>query len=422
MAPSASSAISDEPSPNASILPEPLGQKKSKEEQSEKEAPEEPVSPVVVPRPVPTALSQNEALVEDELIRGGVGAGYVAQARFVWPAMQSTLQYSGKKTDTWPLLEMELLRELPEQPARLRVVLSSPVFPLPMGTEIRMRADRIGALIVWPDRRSYRSAAPGTMSALFSDKRVDRLPFVEKSGAPPEELLQGGRKTFRHRLETTLGTMEMDLVEVSDLPYAPQLLCHLLLDMVRVAPDPEICKVGRIPTRLRASWKEGGSFLFEVLSYKKKPRIALDDLRMPPSLPIHKAGELPPHDEFSLPESLRRQVFPIKWGDFLPRPTPPPPTLPSQQQTPEGALPVVGSLAPDEVEVENLSSYSVLLQLDRLPYLWLGPGDKRHLRVRGAPVFYAARDFWGHLHEEPGLISAPAQVRFGAPKTEAGSP
>ncbi len=406
------SKISDEPSPNASILPEPLGEAKDKTATLKGETEANEVSPVIVQRPKPTPISIFEALGEDPLPPGRFGGGYEARARFVWPAAQSSVLQSGQKTPTWPQLTIEFLRELPDQPARLRLILDSPVFSLIQGAELRLRADRIGAILVWPDQRSYRPLAPGTTSALFSDKRADRLPFVEPTFKQLEEQAKGGRVVSRHQIESALGTFEMELAQIGDLPYAAPLLCQILLDMVRIRATEQMCPEGGLPIRLQANWKAGGGFLFEVLGYKQESKLPLDGFRMPPSLPIFKQGELPPSEPYVLPEKLRAEIFPIKKMDFAPRPVPPPVPPPGPVTSPPLESPVEQLLAADEIDLENATMFPLLVQLDRFPYLWLAPGETRNLRVRGAPVFYAARDFWGHVQLEPGLVSAPSRIVF----------
>jgi hypothetical protein len=278
-----------------------------------------------------------------------------------------------------------------------------------------MRADRIGSLIVWPDQRSYRSISPGTLSALFADRRADRLPFVEATAKLLEETMKAGRPVVRRQIETSLGTAEMQLVHLDDLPYAAPLLCQLLLDMVRVAGSNELCPEHELPIRLLMKWKNGGGFLFEVLGYNQEPRLNLDALRMPPALPIFKRGELPPSNDYFLPEGLRNELFALKrpGEPHLPRPTKP---LLSESTSAGAEYQAPSSetlLAPDEIELKNTTDVPLIVQLDRLPFVWLPPGETRSLRVQGAPVFYAARDFWGHYQLEPGLVNAPAHVTLG---------
>lgn len=413
-----SSALLDEPSPNASILPDPLARTKERDPAS-RSGVEAGLThePVVVPRPKPVPFAENEALIEDSLVRGGTGQGYRAHARFVWSSSQSTVIHSGEKTVTWPEFQIDLLRELPDLPARLRLVLDSPVFSLTKGTEIRMRADRIGFVIVWPDQRSYRQLPPGTMSALFSDRRADRLPFLDETLKVLDGTPRAGRAVIRHSIETSMGSAEMEFTERADLPYAAPLLCQLLLDMVRVSATPELCPEGKLPIRFSMLWTSGGGFLLEILNYNVEPLLNFDELRMPPSLPIYKRGELPPANDYFLPANLRDEVFSLKRiGEPLaPRPVP----IASAASTPNQARQASEGeqLASDEVTIENTTDRPLTVFLDRLPFVWLPAGEKKNLRVRGAPVVYAARDFWGHVQLEPGLIAAPASVIFGPPPT-----
>lgn len=407
------SALSDQPSPNASIFPEPLGNNQTKPFEKSAASPLASTSELVVPRPKRVFMPDRVALDEDVLAVGATGGGYRAHGRFVWSTTQSNLVHSGTKIQTWPQLTFELLREVSEQAARLRIVLSSPVFSLPEGTEIRLRADRMGSIVVWPDRRSYRPIMPGTLSALFADRRADRLPFVDATLKVLDAAQRAGRPLTRHKIETTLGVAEMELVELPDLPYGAPLLCEVLLDMVRVNSTEQLCPLGHLPLRFAMNWRSGGGFLFEVLGYVQEPRLALDDQRMPPLLPIYKPGELPPRGEFFLAPAVREQVFAIKKAGepLLPRPAPSVPG--AAEPAVKEARPAQETLAPDEIILRNNLDRSLIVQLDRLPLLWLGPGEQRHLRVSSAPIAYLARDFWGQQTLEPGLVPAPSVVSFG---------
>lgn len=409
-----SGTLSNELSPNASILPDPLGENKGRDPSLRSFDQESPMtkSPVVVPRAKPQAFVEEKALAEDTLVRGATGAGYRARARMVWSSSQPAVVHSGEKTVTWPEFQIDLLRELPDLPARLRLVLDSSVFPLGRGTEVRMRADRIGFVVVWPDQRSYRQMPLGTMSALFADRRADRLPFLDEKLTVLESSTRAGQVIVRHAIETSMGRAEMEFAERADLPYAAPLLCQLLLDMVRVLGNVELCPEGKLPLRFSMQWSTGGGFLLEILKYNQEPQLSLDALRIPPLLPIYKRGELPPANDYFLPEPLRNEVFSLKrTGEALaPRSSPGPTVAAPPHQLSAGTE--VG-LAPDEIIIENTTDRPLIIFLDRIPFVWLSPGEKKSLRVRGTAIHYSARDFWGHVQLEPGTTGAPAHIVLG---------
>jgi len=411
-------ALLDEPSPNASILPEPLGDKPRFPENGSLSAGAlSSTATPIVPRPEPIPMPSREPLSEDTLLRGAHGAGYRAHGRFVWSLSQPHLVVDGAKVQAWPQLTFELLRETPEQAARLRIVLSSGVFSLPEGTELRLRADRIGAVIVWPDGRSYRPLLPGTLPTLLSERRVDRLPFLPVTARELEPIVKAGRSVARREIETVLGTAEMETTALGDLAYAAPLLCEVLLGMVRVSGTEELCPEGQLPLRLAVRWRDGGGFLFELLGYVQEPRLELDQQRIPPWLPIYKPGELPPRDSHLLPTQAWVEALGLKApGDpQLPRPTlQAPAAAPLKPGQPPQEL-----LAPDEVLLRNSTDQPLIVMLNRYPFSWLDPGEQRSVRVQGTAIGYSARDFWGHFQLDQGTLAGSGSLTFAQPEQAA---
>lgn len=405
----ARSDVSDEPSPNASILPDPLsaeqGPKPKRGGLFDPQSRE-------VERPVPEPLPLGRELPSEELPRGTLGSGYVLQARFVLPLAESRVQLGEDSEFLWPQVTISLLKELPEQTARMSLIWRTPTSWLPVGTELRKRADRLGTVVIWPDGRSYRQAPVGSLFALLSDRRVDRLPAVD-STIEEVTLEQRGTQEWRKvNLSTPLGTAKMESVRMADLPYAAPLLCHFLAELLRVQARPELCAEGYLPLVLSVAWKEGGHFRFEVTEYDNQRNLVLESFRIPPALPIYKRGELPPSDGLVLSPQQQAQLLSRKLDKASFAPTPELPPAPATASPAPTELPLPPQ-PPDELELENATNRPLLIILDRLPVQFLSPGKTLSLRVGRESLRVAASDFFGQVQFDRGVVGIPHRVRFG---------
>lgn len=402
------SELSDEPSPNASILPEPLS---SEQGPRQKRGSTEPKL-IQVERPEPEALPVGRELPLDDLPRGAVGSGYVLEGRFVLPLAESRLQAGEDSEFLWPQVTISLLEELPEQTARMSLNWRTHTSWLPRGTELRMRADRLGTVVIWPDGRSYRQAPVGSLFALLSDRRVDRLPPVESTLEELTVEQRGNRKWRRVEVSTSLGTAQLESVLLPELPYAAPLLCAFLAELMRVEARPELCAEGYLPLALSVEWKNGGHFKFEVTEYDSKLNLELGRFRIPPALPIYKRGELPPSEGLflTLEQQAEKLAIKLERESFAPTPESPP--------APDGAVlpPTETTLPPqppDELELHNATDRPLILILDRLPVQFLGAGKTLSLRVRRESMRVAASDFFGQAQFDKGVVGIPQRVRFG---------
>lgn len=409
------SSTSDLPSPNAKILPEPLKEAEPNGAFDSGEVKTDAFAVEPEPRPVPVPWTLRKSLEPDEM-RRGVASGLRLEARFAWPQVARTVQQGGELIDTWPLLQIELLRESARREARQRWRLASSVFPFPEGTELRTRADRLGHLVVWPDARSYRVVRPGALRSLFADRRVDRVPFVESVSKRLEPGKWKERVTEVVSLETALGTAVLETVEQTDLPSAATLLCQTLLELGRIRAQAELCPLGRLPVHFEMNFEGGGQLVFEVTALQALSNLNVEGFRAPPLLPIFKLGELPPSEPLLLEEPVRSKVFPFEAKSqklvadpaFKPEPTEAP--LPG---APPVEAPPVPQRIKNEVTVTNREDRPILLLVNRVPLRWLAPGEKETLFVKPEGARFSARDFFGERIIEGGVVTPPADVVWG---------
>ncbi len=399
---------SDEQSPNARILPEPL---ENKLPSVDDDGTEEKRRAVPEPREQARPLAVGRALSDDAL-KKGPGAGLEMDFQIAWPEAKRSLILGKETLSTWPTLRVQLLREIPARPARMRWVLEGRAFPFPQGTELRSRADRIGHLLLWPDRRSYRIAPLGSLHALFADRRVDRMPFVETEKVEQSDGMRLGKPTKRLSIMTPVGTGIIESIEVTDLPYASELLCTAFLEILRVKSTAELCPRFFVPVHFEIKWPNDEAVAISALSFGSSGTFELDDFRMPPELPIHKRGELPPFDDYFLSQNARQALLPLTKEKAAPLPPPP-----KDPQTPppgaEPAAPAAPGPPRNQIVLRNQLSRPLVVVLNKLPYKWLTPGSEEVLYLSSSDIRVSARDFLGEMVFPERALSSPAELHFG---------
>lgn len=409
-------ATGSEESPSARILPEPLAQGSTRlssasDLAAEGEGPVAPPKKREKPRPFPFL----GALEDDSLRRGAGAAGFEMELQVSWPEAKKSLRIKEEDTTLWPTMRVQLLRETADQMARLRVVLESTTFPLPVRSELRARADRLGYLVLWPDSRSYRVVPKGALHSIFSDRRVDRTPFVEPEVRSMTTGTRLGKPTQVLTLKTPLGETHLEFVEVKELTYAAPLLCALLLELVRIEGNESLCGPSLLPVHLDVTWQGGGTFTVTTLSWGAVADMGVDGFRAPPDLPIFKRGELPPFEPFFLSLEDRLAHLPVSLRREAPLPVPNSPAGDPSIQI--GAPELVPKPGPprNEVIVTNTQGRALVVLMNRVPFLWLGPGESVPLYSSGAEMRLSARTFLGDLVLPEQLVAPPGTVRLGAP-------
>ena len=203
------------------------------------------------------------------------------------PVVNEALKRAREKTDL--KLSIDLLAV-----GRMRIVLSSVAFALPLNTELRARSDRYGHVLVWPDGAAYRLVTPGALRAMLAERRADVTALV---AAKSRELGRGsllGLSTTRSELSTRTGTVVIEQAEFGGLGGSGALLCRSLVELVGAEPMSRTCESGRLPLRAEYRWPNGGRLEFEVKAITRRQDLLVGNLFVPPPGAVFKIGELPP--------------------------------------------------------------------------------------------------------------------------------
>jgi hypothetical protein len=393
-------------SPNARIFPEPLeGESRTLRESGESDLPE---TAIVAVREKARPFPLHQELSPDGLERG-TGAGVELLFQFVWPETKKTVQLGAQEVSVWPQLRVQLLRETPARPARMRWLIEGVGLPFPEGTEIRARADRIGHAIVWPDQRSYRVAPPGSLHALFADRRVDRVPFVEAGKVEIGSGSRLGKPTIKRSFSSPLGKISLESMEARELPYASELLCYSLLEIARIKGSADLCPEGELAVHFEVAWQSEHRLTLTAVSSGPSASFNLDLFRVPPDLPIFKRGELPPFDEFFFSRDEREALFPFTDKIAAPHSAAPPGLVPSPGLD---VTPV--SLPPrNQLLLKNNLHRPVVIMVNKVPFKWLAAKTEMSLYLASPDVRVSARDVVGEKVFAERVLLAPASWELG---------
>jgi hypothetical protein len=283
----------------------------------------------------------------------------------------------------------------------MRFRLDSNAFPLPARTQIRSRADFYGHALVWPDYERYRLLAPGTLRAIFAERRADVTPVMR---AKLKRIGSGkvlGLKTDQVQLATNVGTVTLDQALVAGSGSSGTLLCRLLVDLVAVDPQSEACTAERVPLGARYEWVDGGSLSFHVEALENRLDLPVIDVMVPPPGAEFAPGELPPQ---ATGVFLTREEL----GRFRTR------------ETPGKESPTPGAPGEGITGVNHTDTLRYLL-IDGVPAAWIRPGEERYL-IGPRPGRYSVawRDFFGTSIQAPALVELPARVELGVAAGDAG--
>lgn len=402
-----------EESPNAHILPDPLGEEIASKKSDNFSAREEPVLPPVARGPAqPWPL--RGALPEDLLTQQS-STGYRAVLNISWSSAQRSAKLLNEDVLLWPSFDLEFLAETEERAARLRLISRGRASPFPPGTELRLRADRLGFVLVWPDDRSYRVVPPGALRSLFVDRRVDRVPFVEAKVkiSPEKESVEPTARIVQ--ISTSIGQARLETTALKDLPFAAPLLCRTLLEFVRVKNSEQLCPLGQIPLHFEFVWLNGNKLTADLSELKPATDLATDRFRSPPSLPILKTGELPPFSSYLLSETERFAHLPLsKTKEPIPPTTVVAPTTSNLAPT----APVLPPQPANEIELHNNMDRPLFIVMNRLPLLWLDSGETLAFYTKPGDVRISARDFVGEQLIPEQVVTSPTRLYFGKKAVE----
>ena len=180
-------------------------------------------------------------------------------------------------------------------PNRMRMQLSSPGFFLPRDAELRSRTDRYGHVFLAPDLVSYRVLAPGSLRALFAERRMDVSPL-----SPAEVVSRGdglvrlGYHTRKVEVQGRAGKGVFEIVRLADLGDGGTLFLRAWLDLMSVAPQTVVLSADELPLHGELHWPTRGAIFFDVTSIAKRPDLAATSLTVPPTGATFTIGPLPP--------------------------------------------------------------------------------------------------------------------------------
>lgn len=346
--------------------------------------------------PPPAPFRVDEALESDALTTKEA-TGVTLTARFVWHDLP--------KPGADPDLAEPALRELAEKTVprltidlsahgRMRLAVAGISFPLPLGTEIRGRADRLGHVLVWPNNDAYRVLSLGAMRALFGERRADVAPLVAGTSKElgPGSLL--GTPTRRTELESPTGRLVLEQADVTASGRGGELLCRFLLELDALQPSAT-CRKDLVPVRAEYFWARGGRLGFEVDAVAKRVDLPQGGLYVPPAGALPKPGELPPEPSgiFLSRDELGR----LRKADRPPA------------EPPGDDVPGEGFYA-----VNHTHALRYVL-LDGVAVAWIRPGEQQYvIGPRSNRYVTSWRDFLGEEISKPELSFLPARLVVGA--------
>jgi hypothetical protein len=397
-----------QPSPNASILPAPFASA------GELGAPRG-TTPVGIPAdsagrlivrepepPPPEPLPVNRALSMDTLTAKDV-SGYTLEGAFHFadlpPAPTHPEVVPGAIHDALSKVELSVSVDLAIA-GRMRLSLDSVAFPLPTHTELRSRTSYYGHVLVWPDGTAYRLLSPGSVRAMFGERRADVTPLLRAKVTPGGTGTILGHKTSSTDVETSLGTLSLEQTTIAGSGGGGELLCRFLVELVGAEPTTDACRAERVPLAAHYRWAPTGSLSFSVTSLSDKKDLPLGNVYVPPAGATFTPGELPPKTSgvfLTQTELAKFRSKAVRAG------------APSPRSPGEG------------VTADNQTAGLVYLLIDGVPVAWLGPHEQKYV-IGPLPGHYgiAFRDFFGTALVPPMSVDLPAFVRDGAPEADAG--
>jgi hypothetical protein len=277
---------------------------------------------------------------------------------------------------------------------RMRIQFTSRALPLPAGSEIRARADRYGAILLWPSSTEYRVVPPGALRTLIGERRVDVTPLSNGVAHAAGDGKRLGYPVRKSEVSASLGSARIELGKVPEVGEGGALLCRALLEILGIDPKSSECQAGEVPLFAAYTWQEGGGVGFEVTSAVRRTDLASNDMLMPPPGAQYAASGLPaaPGGIFLTREEL---------AAFR---TAPLPLLPSS----DPGVPGEGFVAVNQTDT------LIYLLVDGIPAVAVPPMSERYMigTTRGQYVVQW-RTFLGESVEPPLTVQMPARLVRG---------
>jgi hypothetical protein len=279
---------------------------------------------------------------------------------------------------------------------RARFVLTGGSFVLPQGTELRARLDRYGHLLLWPGEDTYRVAEPGSLRALFGERRLDVAPVsradVLDGGEGPRRL---NLRTRRTEVSTRAAKATLEVATLHDVDDGGALVCRMLLDLMSASPSTAACENDELPLHAELRWTTQGSLTFDVTSIVHRSDLAAQDLETPPAT-LAFAPSPPPDSpaEMLVPRS--------ELAAFRTAPVEIPPAPPRERQDSAG------------LTLLNSTDQLRVVWIDGVPAAWVAPGARFVLPslLHGRYVVQW-RTFLGDAWDPPTTVVIPGMSEVG---------
>jgi hypothetical protein len=292
-------------------------------------------------------------------------------------------------------------------PGHARAVLRDG-FVLAEGTELRMRSDRFGYVVVSPGGDSYRVGATGSLRAILGEGLFDVAPSsAAEVSVRGEGARRLGRATRRVEVTTRAAKATFEVARIPDMGDGGVLVCRMLLDLMSAGPATSVCVEGEVPLHVELRWSAqapeaagGHGRLASVTVFDSVSLVRRTDAAL---LPLVTAFLTPPSNAEFLPvgEPVRGAHLFLAQADLAA-------FRPGGAEMGGGRTP---EMPPTVLSLHNSTDELRFVWLDGVPLAWLAPGGR--LDVSGIPQAHASvqwRTFFGDAIDPVEGVTLPAMV------------
>jgi hypothetical protein len=286
---------------------------------------------------------------------------------------------------------------------RLRLVFASRALPLPEGTELRLRADRLGTLLLWPNASDYRVLPLGTLRNVLGERRVDAAPLTLSSPLPRGSGRRLGLETKKVEVETPNAKLTLELAKAPEGLEVGPLLCRLFGELGGLDPRASLCASGEVPVHASYAWASGGGLAFEVTQLARRTDLSSEHFLTPPPSAAHALSGLP-----GAPEGVfltREELGALRTAKL------------------EGARPSDPAAPTEGLLAVNRTETLQYLLLDGVPVAAVPPLSERYLLgTQKGRYVRQWRTFLGEKVEAAEAVELPARLLVGPPEPAASAP
>ena len=348
--------------------------------------------PVVLP---PEPLSLGEPVAPELPAAAKVElAGVALEARWSWPRPSENAGDEPAPSRARVAADHAILLT---SNGRMRFGFQSARLTLPAGTELLARADRYGALLVWPDRGEYRVLVPGMLRATLGDRRLDASPLSKGKATERGVGTRIGLAVRRVELTSSFGMVTLELARVREAGFGGAVLCRTLVEWAGIDPSVSLClgeAEGELPLSASYVWgsnTKAESVRFEVTSLVVHEKDASPVYVPPAEAKPRSAGVPGPSSAVLVTEEEQGALGLGK--DSVPAPK--------------------GSPLHATLSTVNWSDRTMIAVLDGSPVAYLAPnGHARLDYLRPTRHRLHWRSFFGEETSTPEDVEPPATSRY----------